>query len=383
MTEKLYDINSYSTEFDACVISCSPCDRGYEIVLDKTLFFPEEGGQCCDRGTLSGALVDYVSIDGDTIYHYTKAPFTVGDTVHGEIDFSVRFRNMQNHTGEHIICGIAHSLYGYENVGFHLGADYVTMDLSGPLTEEEIRYVEKLANDAVFKNLSVRGFYPSDEELRTIDYRSKSDISGKIRIVTIDGIDACACCAPHVKSTGEVGLVKILDAIHYKGGMRLNILCGFDALFDYENRFKMNVALSNMLSAPQSEIVEAAQRLLDENNSLKQKLSLKSKKIIDIYADSIKDSDDSIIIFEEDLDANMMRILSNKAKEKTQKFAAVLSGSDSAGYKYIITSAHVDLKTYLADMNNALSGRGGGSPQMVQGSFEASKEKIESYLKGI
>lgn len=383
MTGKLYDINSYATEFDACVISCTPCDRGYETVLDKTLFFPEEGGQCCDRGTLSDVQVDHVSIEGDTIYHYTKSPFAVGDTVHGVIDFSVRFRNMQNHTGEHIICGVAHSLYGYENVGFHLGADYVTMDLSGPLTEEEIRYVEKLSNEAVFKNLSVEGFYPTEEELKTIDYRSKGDISGKIRIVTIDGVDACACCAPHVKNTGEVGLIKILDAIHYKGGMRLNILCGFDALFDYENRFKMNALLSNMLSSPQSEVVEAVQRLLDENNELKQKLSLKSRKIIDLYADSIPDSTESIILFEEDLDANMMRILANRIKEKTKKLAAVLTGSDETGYKYIITSSDVDLKAYLSDMNNALSGRGGGSKEMIQGSFEATKENIEKYLKDI
>lgn len=383
MTEKLYDSDSYATEFDACVISCEPCETGYKTVLDKTLFFPEEGGQCCDRGTLSGVLTDHVSIVGDTIYHYTKSPFSVGDTVHGVIDFSVRFRNMQNHTGEHIICGVAHSLYGYENVGFHLGADYVTMDLSGPLTEEEIRYVEKLSNEAVFKNLSVKGFYPSEKELETIDYRSKSDISGKIRIVTIDGVDACACCAPHVKSTGEVGLIKILDAIHYKGGMRLNILCGFDALFDYEERFKINVALSNMLSTPQSDVVGAVERLLEENNALKQKISQKSRKIVDMYVDAVSHSQESIIVFEEDLDANMMRILANKIKEKTDKLSAVLTGNDETGYKYIITSSHVDLKSHLADMNTSLSGRGGGSSQMIQGSFESTRANIENYLKGI
>ena len=383
MTVKLYDSDSYATEFDACVLSCTPCDNGFETVLDKTLFFPEEGGQCCDKGTLSDVCVDHVSIVDDTIYHYTKTPFSVGDTVHGVIDFSVRFRNMQNHTGEHIICGIAHSLYGYENVGFHLGSDYVTMDLSGPLTEDEIRDAEKLANEAVFKNLSVKGFYPSEEELDSIEYRSKSDISGKIRIVTIDETDSCACCAPHVKSTGEVGLIKILDAIHYKGGMRLNILCGFDALFDYEERFKINVALSNMLSTPQSDVVGAVERLLEENNALKQKLSEKSKKIVDMYADSVSHSDESIIVFEQDLDANMMRFLANKIKEKTNKLSAVLTGNDETGYRYIITSSNVDLKANLSDMNSALSGRGGGSSQMIQGNFEATREKIENYLKGI
>ena len=121
MTEKIYDYDSYLTEFSAKVLSCEKCDKGYKTELDRTLFFPEEGGQCCDKGEISGILVTYVELSGDTIYHYTDEPLPVNETVSGKIDFKLRFRNMQNHSGEHIICGIAHRLHGLSNVGFHLG----------------------------------------------------------------------------------------------------------------------------------------------------------------------------------------------------------------------------------------------------------------------
>ena len=380
MTEKLYDNNSYVTEFDAVVISCEKKDNVYRILLDKTLFFPEEGGQCADRGTLNGKEILHVELCGDEIYHHCTEAFEQGEAVHGVIDFELRYRNMQNHTGEHIICGLAHKLHGCENVGFHLGADYVTMDLDKPLTQEDIDKIELLANEAVYKNVSVSACYPSAEELASTDYRSKSEIAGSVRLVTVEGYDVCACCAPHVAKTGEIGIIKILDWINYKGGVRLNILCGSDALRDYNERYKRNLRISNLLSAKQENVVEHVERLLEEINSLRQQLGEKSRIVAKMYVDSIKATDENICIFADDMSRDEMRNVVNGAKEKTTKAAAVFCGNDDAGYSYIIGSDTIDLKGEAKALNEALNGRGGGTSLMIQGSVQASKEEIEKYV---
>lgn len=383
MTEKLYDYDSYATEFDAVVLSCENTDKGYKTLLDKTLFFPEEGGQSCDSGTVDGIRITHVELCGDDIWHYSESPFETGASVHGIIDFAPRYRNMQNHTGEHIICGIAHKLHGCENVGFHLGADYVTMDLDKPLTAEDIDNIQHLANEAVYKNLPVTAYYPAESELSAIDYRSKSDIDGRVRLVNVEGVDICACCAPHVAKTGEIGIIKILDCINYKGGMRLNILCGSDALRDYDERYKRNLKISNLLSAKQEEVCPAVERLLEEVNSLKQQLGEKSRIISRLYVDTIADTRENICIFAEDMSRDEMRNTVNGAKAKTTKSAAVFCGNDESGYSYIIGSDNVDLKAIAPGLNSALGGRGGGTEQMIQGSVQATKETIEEYIKNM
>ncbi|MEE0840387.1 MAG: alanyl-tRNA editing protein, partial [Acutalibacteraceae bacterium] len=242
MTEKLYDSNAYSTRFTAQVISCIPCEKGYKVILDKTAFFPEEGGQYSDRGTLSGANVFDVQLENGEIVHYTDKP--VKDLVDGEIDFDRRFRNMQNHTGEHIISGLIHSLFGGENVGFHLGEDEVTCDYDIELNSQQLALIELEANKAVYRNLSVKGYYPQAEKLKEIPYRSKKEIEEAVRIVEIEDIDCCACCAPHVKSTSEIGIIKILSYMRLRGGCRLFIVCGLDAFMDYSLKHKEIKAIS-------------------------------------------------------------------------------------------------------------------------------------------
>lgn len=383
MTEKLYDADSYATEFDACVTSCMVCDGGCEFTLDRTLFFPEEGGQCCDAGEINGEKIIHVRIEGDEIYHKCAMPFAVGESVHGSIDFSLRFRNMQNHSGEHILSGLAHNMYGCENVGFHLGADIVTMDFDRELTDEQLTELEMCANEISVKNLKITARYPSEGELAVMDYRSKKEIDGSVRIVEIDGVDKCACCAPHVSRTGEVGLIKIIDAIHYKGGMRLGILCGFDALADYRARCAASAEISKLLSAKQSEIAAAVRRLADENGVLKQQNAEKSRAIAAMIVQRIEDidmSDKCICIFDNNLNNESMRSIVNAAKAKTTKLAAVLSGSDGGGYRYVIGSAAVNMRDAAHGINAALGGRGGGSAEMISGSFAADRAKIEEYF---
>ncbi len=380
MTIKLYDNDSYATEFEAMVIGCEKQDNLYKTELDRTLFFPEEGGQCADRGTIDGTPICHVELCGDTIYHYSETPFEVGKTVQGTIEFDVRFRNMQNHSGEHIICGIAHELFGYENVGFHLGADYVTMDLSGPLSDEDIEKIEFLANKAVVRNMPVSARYLTDEEVKTETYRAKDGITGNVRLVTIGDVDKCACCAPHVKYTGEIGMIKILDAINYKGGMRLNILCGFDALYDYNKRYKSSKEISAMISVKQEEIADGVKKLTEDIANLKIKLSERTKQIIKSKIDSTEYTDKNICLFANDLDAGYLRLIANDLKEKTASFAVVLTGSDEAGYRYIIISKDKDIADITAKANASLNGRGGGKGNMSSGTFGANGEEIEKFF---
>ena len=276
MTEKLFYQDSYVREFEASVLSCERDKERYKVVLDRTAFFPEGGGQSADTGVLicdSGSVrvLDVQEIQG-VVVHYTDGAVPGGVRVKGELDFEERFSKMQQHTGEHIISGLVNRYFGYRNVGFHLGKEAVTMDYDGVLTQEDLRRVEREANQAVAENLPVKVLYPNQEELGQITYRSKIEIEGQIRIVQIPGYDSCACCAPHVKETGSVGLIKITGAIHYKGGMRVSMLCGFRALEDYRQKEGNIQKISGLLSARQEDTAEAVERLLEEITGYKEKI---------------------------------------------------------------------------------------------------------------
>ena len=211
MTEKLYDKDSFLKKFTATVLECEPCENGWSVLLDKTAFFPEAGGQKADTGTLGGARVSDVLIREENIYHITDKPFNVGDVVTGEIDFDRRFDFMQQHSAEHIISGIAHSLYGCENVGFHLSDEIVTLDFDKVLNHEQLLKIEEIANRKVFECVNFCCYYPDDETLSKLSYRSKKELEGDVRIVEIENTDMCACCAPHVKTAAQIGLIKLLD----------------------------------------------------------------------------------------------------------------------------------------------------------------------------
>ena len=212
MTEKLYDIDSFIKEFNATVLSCEKAENGYVVVLDKTAFFPEAGGQPSDIGFLNEAKVLDVQEEGEYIYHFTDKEITVGEVVSGSINFERRFDFMQQHSAEHIVSGVANRLFGCQNVGFHLSEDIVTLDFDIPLNREQILKVEELANKSVFENNKINCYYPNAQELERLNYRSKGGLEGEVRIVEIENTDMCACCAPHVQYTGQIGLIKLLSS---------------------------------------------------------------------------------------------------------------------------------------------------------------------------
>lgn len=379
MTEKLFYQDSHRSTFTAIVQEVRPSGNGYEIILDRTAFFPEGGGQSSDTGSLGGVSVsDVQEIDGKII-HYTDGPLVEGTEVEGCIDWTERFSKMQQHTGEHIVSGLIHKIYGYHNVGFHLGTDSVTLDFNGVVPKEKLHEIEQLANEAVAKNLPVQVLYPTDEELSKISYRSKIEIEGQVRIVVIDGYDVCACCAPHVKQTGEIGLIKLVGMQNYKGGVRISMLCGFRALEDYYQKEKNNREIAVMLSAKEYETAVEVERLQEELAMKKAKIAELEQKFLEQKVETLDVSGEIVCLFEE-TDPVMTREMVNLLLKKGAKMAAIFSGNEREGYRYVLGSRSLDVRKNGKLLNEAFHGRGGGKPEMVQGTVQGKREEIEAFL---
>ena len=374
MTEKLYYLDAYIKEFDARVISSVRVGDIYETVLDKTAFFPEEGGQSADTGTIGDTRVIDVAERNGIIYHITDGELPLG-SVHCVLDFDVRFEKMQCHTAEHIMCGIIHEMFGYGNVGFHLGADLVTFDVDGELTAEEIAMVEQRANEVIFSNVKVNAFIPSRDELAMIDYRSKSEIEGEVRIVEIEGVDKCACCAPHVSYTGEIGVIKIVDFMRHRGGMRLTLEAGGRAFADYKTRYEITRRIGAMTSTPSLEILGSVSALMDERDKLVYELKTVKSRLATTLADGVKSTDGSYIAVLDGFDIPEMREFANSVGDKVSGYLVVLSPDP------LICSRSVNLRNEIKNINSVLNGRGGGSPEMVSGRFDASIDAIREYFK--
>lgn len=386
MTEKLFYQDSRIRKFTARVESCRETEKNqYEVVLDRTAFFPEEGGQYADSGRLFQGEQEIPVLDvqekNGILIHYTEKALQEGTKITGEIDYEERFSKMQQHTGEHIVSGIVHRRFGYNNVGFHLGNEEVTMDFDGMLTMEQIREIEREANEAVAANVEIQVLYPTKEELKDIAYRSKMEIEGQVRIVRIPGWDTCACCAPHVTATGEIGIIKLTGAIKYKGGMRVSMLCGFRALEDYNRKEESVIAISRKLSAKPETIVEAVERLEKEIQAGKEKIIRLQEQYIKGILAGVKPEDTCVLLFEEELDPAAMRSFVNDAMEITTGICGVFIGNEEEGYRYVLGSKEQNINAIAKEMNQAFNGRGGGKPPMVQGSLKAAKENIEEFLK--
>ena len=396
MTEKLFYQDSHLAEFEAEVISCEPAGADFDesgkgqphlwaAELDRTAFFPEGGGQYADTGVLGGVRVVDVQEKEDRILHLLDAPLEPGIRVAGMIDREERFMKMQQHSGEHIVSGLVNSRLGYHNVGFHLGSEDCTMDFDGELTKEQLSEIEREANRAVWKNLEIQTLYPSKEELAEMEYRSKIEIEGQVRIIVVPGYDVCACCAPHVSRTGEIGVIKLTHVQRYKGGSRVTMLCGVRALADYAEKQEQAGEISALLCAKENEIAESVQRLKDEANALKYALVEKEKKLIAAKTELIPKDGKPVCVFAEDVEGDSMRILMNLVLEAGHGLCAVFHGNDNDGYRYVIGSREQDgriinMRGFAKEFNAAFNGRGGGKPEMVQGTARGSKEEMRAWI---
>lgn len=379
MTQKLYYIDAYTKEFDAELLSVTATERGFDVVLDRTAFFPEEGGQSADTGSIGSARVLDVYEQQGIIHHLTDIS-PEGKQVHCVLDFDSRFEKMQCHTAEHILCGIIHRLFGLDNVGFHLGADEVTFDVDGVLDRAQLDRVEQLANEAVFANLKVETEFPVAEELPSIKYRAKLDLTEGVRLVRIGDVDTCACCAPHVSRTGEIGLIKILDFMKHRGGTRIWMVAGKRALLDYRRKYESVKKISAMLCTPQPDVAETLSVYIADSEKTKTSLKEARLNIAEQSARFLEEVEANLVILLPDFTIPELIAFSNIANKRVGGITVALSGSEG-DYKYVISSSSVDLRAMAKEINLALGGRGGGRPEMIQGSFSASLAEIKKYFE--
>lgn len=380
-TEKLYYLDPHLTTFTARVLSCQPGSHGFDVVLDRTAFYPEGGGQPGDRGTLGGAAVTDTHEKDGHILHFCDRPLEPGSTVEGTIDWDYRFLLMQQHSGEHILSGLIHEKFGYDNVGFHMGRDAVTIDFNGMLSEADLAELEWRANRLIWQDLPVEVLWPSEEERRAMPYRSKKELTGAVRIVRIPHADLCACCGVHVERTGEIGLLKILSCQKFHDGVRMEILCGSKALRYLCGTFEQNRQISGLLSAKPMETAAAAARTLQELSEAKARQGQLEDRLFTRQAEALRGRGD-VLLFEEGLRPDSLRRLADAVQGTCGGRAAVFSRT-AEGHQYAIGQENGDLRAMTKAMNAALNGRGGGKPCFVQGSVKADQKEIEAFFSGL
>lgn len=381
-TRRLYYEDVYTKEFTATVMECREEKKGYRVILDESAFYPEGGGQPSDYGTLGDVRVSEVHEKDGELLHYTDKLLKTGETVVGKINWEHRFDLMQQHSGEHIVSGLIHEKYGYDNVGFHMGSDVITIDFNGPLTETQMAEIEQKVNQKIWENSEVEITYPTAEELEKLPYRSKKELTGKVRIVRFPGADLCACCGTHVSHTGEIGMVKLLSVVKFREGVRMEMLCGKRVL-DYLNMVgEQNHKVSVQLSAKPDRTAEAVARMQEENFRLKG-IVLRYEE--EMYAAEAKkwENAGNVLLFKEGMEADSVRKLTDAVMNTCKGRCAVFSKNADGSYKYAIGECNGDLRSFTKEMNAALNGRGGGKPFFVQGSVQASEEEIREFIKNV
>lgn len=380
MTDRLYEKNPYIREFDARVVECEEKGKTYRIRLDKSAFFPEGGGQPGDRGWIGEAVISDTHEKDGEVWHYADRPLDVGSEVRGRLDWEFRFSNMQNHAGEHIVSGLIHEKYGYDNVGFHMGSEAITLDINGELTEAQVREIETEANWAIEENIPILATILLKEELAGMTYRSKKELDGDVRIVEIPGYDRCACCGTHPFRTGEIRLIKILSVQNYKGGVRISMLAGNRALMDYLEKHDSVVKISHLLSAKTGEISETVERLQREIGDLKFKMVQMKKEILAAKAANLVIFGEAVCVLENELEGNELREYANLLSERAER-VLILAEGGGGRYRYVLIDGKQQAKEFGQQIQTLYAGKGGGTPQMIQGTLAGDAAEIKQWFE--
>ncbi len=379
-TDRLFYDDVYQKEFEGTVLHCEEKEGRYYLILDRTIFYPEGGGQPADRGTLNGIPVTDVQYEGEELCHILSSPIPEGTRVLGKIDWERRFDLMQQHSGEHIVSGMIHETYGWENVGFHMGEDRITIDFSGVVTSQQAAEIENRVNTYLWQNQKTHIFYPEEQERAHLPYRSKKELNGEVRLVEFPGADLCACCGLHVTYTGEIGLVKIISCKKFREGVRMEMLSGRRALEYLAENTQQNSQIAVDLSVKETETGEAVRRLLSEIYELKGERNQILQEVFALKAQECEGRGD-VLLFLEDMEAAEVRKCADAVLHVCGGTAAVLSGDEQNGYKYAIGKKDGNIREFVVDMNRTLHGRGGGKPFFAQGSLKASRAEIQIFFQ--
>lgn len=380
-TEKLFYADPFLTEFDARVLACEAVKDGFAVVLDRTAFYPEGGGQPYDTGVLGGAEVLDVHERAGVITHKCASPLPVGAAVHGKIDRARRFDHMQQHSGEHIVSGMLCAAFHCDNVGFHMGESVVTIDYNAEMTWEQVLEIEQRANRYIWENHAIEITWPTREELAHIPYRSKKALEGPVRLTGFPGADLCACCGTHVMRSGEVGLVKFLSCQKFRDGVRLELLCGERALRALAASWEQNLRIGQALSVKGEKTFAAVERLRGELGETKAQLAaMEEERFREIAAQQAGRGD--VLLIEPAMRPESVRRLCDAAAQVCGGRCAVFAGADGA-YHYAVIHAGQDIRGLVKDMNAALHGRGGGRDGFAQGSVSCTESDIRAFFAGL
>lgn len=380
---KLYETNGHINKFKAIVTACDKTSDGYyDIILDKTAFFPEGGGQSSDEGFIDNNIVLKLrnNDNADNVIHTISSPLEIGKEVYCEINYEKRFSDMQNHTAEHIVSGLINTLYGYDNIGFHMGENEITMDFNGLFTPEQLAEIELKANKVVYDNLPISISFINPSEANNVFFRSKKEINSTIRLVKIGDVDVCACCAPHVLNTGEIGIIKLLSIQKYKGGSRISMLAGERAYLELKKHFDNVKNISASLSSHMDKIVNNFTILQNEINDLKALNAITNEKYFSLLSEKYNSNDKVILIFEENLDFNSLRKLVNILMTKTDGLCCAFSYSKDKPYSFVIGSKTLDITLLQKELKTNLNASCGGRKEMIQGSVNATENELKKLI---
>ena len=396
MTKRLYYHNPYMSECDAVVTDCIAVDGGYEVLVDQTVIFPEGGGQPSDTGFIDNSRVLSARDAGDDIWLFTNGEFKAGQHVTIRLNLERRFDHSQQHTGEHIVSGIAKELFDVTNIGFHMAQDYVTIDFDRFLTDEQLLQLEEEANGAVYKNIKIISRIVTGDELDGIPLRKRAEgLKGDIRLVSIEGIDSCTCCGTHTLNTGEVGIIKITDHVKYKSGIRIWLSCGKRALQDYRDKQNAINELARAYSTKWQNVNEAVLKQMDELAASKHAIKRLANQHAVYRALELLGNAETVggitlaVSYEGEVLKDDLGMLAQQLC-KHEKTIAVLFGLMNGMVHYrLMRSAGVEMsmKDLCQTVNVLFSGKGGGRPESAQGSsshtqaFEQSVEQFKAYMK--
>ena len=396
MTERLYLQDSHLFENECTVLSSVPAGEGYDIVVDRTVFFPNKGGQPCDTGTLGGVSVTDCREEGDVLILRTDGPLPAGARVTGHIDEARRLDIMEQHTGEHLLSWCAYKLFDAVNVGFHCALTYATLDLDKPLTPGQAEEMETMANGLVRRNLPVTAaIYESEEDLKGVPLRKHAEgLTAPIRVVSIQDADSCTCCAPHVRFTGEIGVIKIISAAAYKGGTRVTFLCGGRALRELQ-RFQTIVdTIARRFSTSSENVLSSVEKQEAELKEIKKEKAALTARLEEYLTAELRSQAEDVngkklLVRITDTDPKRLRPLALSTLQEKGLTLLLAEKNGQVTYVLCANGLKLDMGDIIPAVNLALGGKGGGRGTLAQGSAPAqpgikeTAEQLRTYLRNV